>query len=124
MDSTTTNPSTKKLRKMSEKTVQDHAKCRFCGAPIPVIEVPMPVLDEDQEAWAAAYQKRLNTARDELMSERETARAAVEAKAIADRKYSDMINGNADLKRSLTKSQGYTWLWFIATVVVCIIALS
>lgn len=108
---------------MSEKTVQNHAKCEFCGAPVPVIEAPMPVLDEDQEAWAAAYQKRLNTARDELMSEREIARAAVEARAVADRKYLGVVEANDNLKKALTKSQGYTWLWFIATVVVCIIIL-
>ena len=109
---------------MSEKAVQNHAKCEFCGAPVPVIEAPMPVLDEDQEAWAAAYQKRLNTARDELMSEREIAKAAVEAKAAADLKFLGVVEANANLKKALTKSQGYTWLWFMVAVVVCIIMLS
>lgn len=109
---------------MSEKAVQNQAKCEFCGAPVPVIEAPMPISDEDQEAWAAAYQKRLNAARDELMSERERARAAVEDKVSADRRYQDMVDSNTNLKEALTKSQGYTWLWFIVTVVLGIVILA
>lgn len=84
----------------------------------------MPIFDEDQEAWAAAYQKRLNTARDELMSERERARAAAEGKATADRKYLDLVDDNTNLKEALTKSQGYTWLWFIVTVALGIVILA
>ena len=84
----------------------------------------MPILDEDQEAWAAAYQKRLNTARDELMSERERARAAVEAKGASDHKYLNMVDVKTNLEKALTKSQFYTWFWFVVAVIMCIIILS
>jgi len=44
-----------KDQEMPEKSVQNQAQCEFCGAPVPVIETPMPVLDENQEAsWATA----------------------------------------------------------------------
>ena len=113
-----------KDHEMSEKPVQKQAKCEFCGAPVPVIEAPTPILDEDQEAWAAAYQKRLNAARDELMSEREIARAAVEAKVSADHRHQDLADDNANLQKALTKSQFYTWFWFVVTVIMCIMLLS
>lgn len=84
----------------------------------------MPILVEDQEAWAAAYQKRLNAARDELMSARETVKAELEARLTAERKYQDLVDADTNLKKALTKSQGFTGLWFIVSVVMCIIILS